>query len=206
MSSTARYVIILLTVTATLVTGDAFAEDTDPQIVVHVDNYAHILRPDRSVAEEFATQIYAKAGVRIVWATGDDKADAPGLHVRVQLLPSDMAMRKIKTDGLADTVFGMAARGAGRAYIFTHRIAGQALRHSDDFRRLLGRILAHEVGHLVLPPHSHSDDGIMRANIGVHSTSDLRFTTEQGIAIRTMLTGASVSRRASMTEAAVIDR
>ena len=189
MGSATRYVMTLLTVTAILVAaGEAFAEDeTDLRIVVHVDNYARIFRVDRSAAEDVATRIYAKAGVRLVWASGNDKADARGLHVRVQLLPSDMAMEKIKTDGLADNAFGRAAREAGRAYIFTHRIASQALRHSDDFRRLLGLVMAHEVGHLVLPPHSHSDDGIMRANIGIRSKSGLDFTTEQGVSIRSML-------------------
>jgi hypothetical protein len=110
-----------------------------------------------------------------------------------------MAMRQF----LADNVFGLAAREAGRAYIFTHRIASQALRHSDDFRRLLGLIMAHEVGHLVLPPHSHSDDGIMRANIGVRSKSRLDFTTEQGVAIRSMLLAASRPYAAEITDAAV---
>ena len=138
-----------------------------------------------------ATRIFARAGVNLVWATGNDKADAEGLHVRVQLVPSDMATQQIKKDGLTDTVFGWAARDAGRAYIFPHRIASLALRHSDDFRQLLGLILAHELGHLVLPPHSHSDDGIMRANIGARSKSNRDFTAEQGVAIRSMLTSVS---------------
>jgi hypothetical protein len=205
MSSTPRYV-ITLTVLAILVTAQLFAEDTDLQIVVHVDNYARILGPDRLVAKDVATRIYAKAGVRIVWATGNDKTDAPGLHVRVQLLPSDMAMRKIKTDGLANTVYGVAARGAGRAYIFTHRIASQALRHGDDFRRLLGQIMAHEVGHLVLPAHSHSDNGIMRANIGVREKSGLDFTIEQAVAIRSMLASASRPHTTEVMDAAIVRR
>jgi hypothetical protein len=207
----ARYVMTLLTVTTTLVTaGEAFAGDeTDIRIVVHVDNYSRILRPDRSAAEEVATQIYAKAGVRIVWASGDDEASAPGLHVRMQLLSSDMAMRKIKAEGLADTVLGLSAREAGRAYIFTHRIfthriARRTLRPSGDFRRLLGLVMAHELGHLVLPSHSHSGDGIMRANIGVLSNSALAFTTEQGAAIRSMLvSGSHPNKNAALKSAAL---
>jgi hypothetical protein len=38
--------------------------------------------------------------------------------------------------------------------------------HGDDFRQVLGRVIAHEVGHLVLPVYSHSDQGIMRADVG----------------------------------------
>ena len=126
--------------------------------------------------------------------------------MRVQLLSRDMAMRKIKTERLADTVFGQAAREAGHAYIFTHRIANLALRQSDDFRRLLGRVIAHEVGHLVLPTDSHADRGIMRANIGVRSNSSYDFTTEQGVAIRSMLLAASRPHSSESTDSPLIGR
>ena len=98
----------------------------------------------------------------------------PGLHVRVQLLSRDMAMQKIRAERVADAVLGQAAREAGRAYIFTHRITNLALRHGDDFGRVLGRVMAHEVGHLVLPIDSHADRGIMRANIGMSAEKRLR--------------------------------
>ncbi len=197
-----------LAVTVTLVTaGQALAaEDGQATIVIHVDNYARIVRSDRSPAEAEVTRIYARAGVRTIWATGEDQAGAPGLHVRVQLLSRDMAMQKIRTERLADTVFGRAAREARRAYIFTHRIASLALRHSDDFKRLLGRVVAHEVGHLVLPIDSHADRGIMQANIGMDPKSDSDFTTEQGVAIRSMLLAASRPHADQITNCRVVDR
>ena len=203
MTNTARDVITGLALTVTMFTaGQALAAEDEARIVIHVDNYARILRADRGAAEDEVTRIYAKAGVHIVWATANDKAVAPGLHVRVQLLPTDMAMRWIRTERLDDTVLGRAARGAGYAYIFTHRIASLALRHSDDFRRLLGLVIAHEVGHLVLPIYSHSDNSIMRANIGVRSKSFQDFTPEQAVTIRSMLLAAS-RLRSAITDAAV---
>src|SRR5688572_6712745 len=153
---------LAFTVTA-FIGGPALAsEDRPMRIVIHVDNYARIPDADRSAAQDAVTRIYAKAGVRLAWVTGHDQTDAPGLHVRVQLLPADMAMKKIRTERLDNSVLGQAARGAGRAFIFTHRIASIALRHRDDFRRLLGVVMAHELGHLVLPFYGHSDRGIMR--------------------------------------------
>lgn len=204
MNNTARHAITRLAFTVTVFTaGQALAaEDGQTTMVIHVDNYARILRADRSAAENEVTRIYAKAGVRIVWATGNDKADGPGLHVRVQLLSTDMAMRKIRTERLDDTVLGRAARGAAYAYIVTHRIASLALRHGDDFRRLLGLVMAHEVGHLVLPIYSHSDSGIMRANIVVRSKSFQDFTPEQAVTIRSMLLAAS-RLHSAITDAAV---
>ena len=193
MASTARCLVAGLAVTLTLITtGQALAaEDGQVRIVIHFDNYARIRGADLWPAETEVTQIYKAAGVRIVWATRDDHADALGLHVRVQLLSRDMAMHMIEALRVADKVAGHAAHDAGRAYIFPHRIVDMALRHSDDFRRILGRVMAHEVGHLVLPVYSHSDRGIMRANIDVRSKSFHDFTTEQGIAIRKMILGGS---------------
>jgi hypothetical protein len=206
MANIARNILmtgLVFTVTA-FIGGPAFAaEDGQMRIVIHVDNYALIRDADRSEAEDAVTRIYAKAGVRIAWVTGHDHADAPGLHVRVQLLPADMAMKKIRTERLDNSVLGRAARGAGRAFIFTHRIASMALRHRDNFRRLLGLVMAHEVGHLVLPFYGHSERGIMRATFGVRSTSFHEFTGEEADAIRATLMAASRPQAADFAYAAV---
>ncbi|MGH2400139.1 MAG: hypothetical protein ACRDF6_09865 [bacterium] len=196
MPGAARIVVTGLAVTVSLVTaGRALtAQDGQATIVIHVDNYAGTSGPDRSRAEAEMTRIYARAGVRAIWATGEDQAGAPGLHLRVQLLSSDMAMRKIAGEDLDDTVVGRSARDAGRAYIFTHRIAILALRQSDDSARLLGRVMAHEVGHLLLPVYSHSARGIMRADIDIRSKRGGDFTSEQAAAIRSMLLAASRQR------------
>lgn len=208
MASTARYLVAGLAVTVTLVTaGQALAaEDGQLRLVIHVDNYARIRGADLWPAQTEVAQIYKAAGVRIVWATRDDHADAAGLHVRLQLLSREMAMHMIAALRVADTVAGHAAHDAGRAYIFPHRIVDMALRHSDDFRRILGRVMAHEVGHLVLPVYSHSDRGIMRANIDVRSKRFHDFTTEQGVAIRTMILAASRAHTSQITDSAVICR
>ncbi len=193
MTNTARNLMTGLAFTVILGTsGQVFAaEDGQVTIVLHLDNYARVSPADRSAAAAEVARIYATAGVNTVWATGDDHADGPGLHVRVQLLSRAMALRKIKRERLADTVAGEAAREAGYAYIFTHRILNLAVRQGEDFRRVLGRVIAHEVGHLLLPPYSHADRGIMRANTGVRSNGSYYFTTEQGVAIRSMLLAAS---------------
>ena len=92
------------------------------------------------------------------------------VHVRVLLLCQEMAARKIERDAIPANVLGRAAGPTGRAYILTHRIAAVAARHRRDFDRLLGRVIAHEVGHLLLPPYSHSASGIMRETLDLSST------------------------------------
>jgi hypothetical protein len=166
------------------------AQDRQATLIFHVEDYARVPGADRSLAEAEATRIYALAGVRTVWAAGNENANVPGLHVRVILFSRDVAIGKFVSERVPDSVLGLAARAAGRAYIFTHRIANLALQHGDDFRLVLGRVIAHEVGHLVLPEYSHSDQGIMRANVGVRSNSHREFTTEQAAVIRSILLAA----------------
>ncbi len=208
MASTARYLVAELAVMVTLLSGGQAlaAEDGQVRLVIHVDNYARIRGADLWPAEAEVTLIYATAGVRIVWATRDDHADEPGLHVRVQLLSRDMAMRRIMAETVDDTVVGQAAREAATVYIFTHRIANLPLRHRDDFRRVLGLVIAHEAGHLVLPIYSHTARGIMRANIDFRSKQLQDFTTEQGVAIRKMILGGARPHAGQITDSAVICR
>ena len=208
MTSTVRHLVAGLAVMVTLVSGGQAlaAEDGPVRLVIHVDNYARIRGADLWPAEREVTRIYTTAGVHIVWATRDDHADEPGLHVHLQLLSRDMAMHMIAALRVADTVAGRSARDAGRAYIFTHRIVDMALRHSDDFRRILGQVMAHEIGHLMLPVDSHSDRGIMRANIDVRSKGFHDFTAEQGAAIRSMLLAASSPPAGQIIDPAVIGR
>ena len=56
----------------------------------------------------------------------------------------------------------------GRAYIFCDRIAAMP-GASTPFSIRLGDVVAHEVGHLVLPWKGHSRTGIMRAAYGRHA-------------------------------------
>jgi hypothetical protein len=63
--------------------------------------------------------------------------------------------------------------------------------YGRDFVWVLGQVMAHEVGHLVLPIYAHADRGIIRAGLIVRSTTDQLFTTEQGAAIRSMVMASS---------------
>jgi hypothetical protein len=60
----------------------------------------------------------------------------------------------------------------------------------------LGRVLAHELGHQLLPGCQHSKTGIMSAKVDLRSPTVPRFTAEQGASIRTLLT-ASMQAQAS---------
>lgn len=175
--------------------GQTFATDGSPdRIVIRLDNYAAISRADESDTAATVKRIFAAAGIATVWTAVGDASDARGLHVRVLLLSREMARQKIARERQTAGIMGVAVPGAEYAYIFTNRIASMAARHGDYFPRLLGQVIAHEVGHLVLPIRGHAEQGIMRADLGVRSQRHSYFTTEQGVGIRARLAAADARK------------
>ena len=164
-------------------------------VVAHVNNYAAIQPDHLAAAEREAARIYEAIRVRVRWVHGPEpRPDPCGFPLHVLLLSREGVtnLEMSRKQALGETVFGFIARETGRAYILTHRIIDLARRYGDDFRRLLGQTIAHELGHLLLPSDSHADRGIMQAHLGVRAYSSSYFTPEQGVAIRARLAEAAV--------------
>lgn len=180
--------------TGALMTGLAFtatlfnagqapaAQDEARTLVLHVDNYARIPPGALARAEREAARVYEAAGVRTMWVHGDDAAnarDAGGKHLRVLLLGTDMTNRKVAMEEIGPEVLGRAARPTGRAYIFTQRVVEVSLLRGHDSELMLGRVMAHEIGHLLLAEGSHSRSGIMRQHLNLWKQRFDTFTTPQ---------------------------
>ena len=158
-------------------------------LVLHLTDYAQVSSGMLARAERIVEGIYDRIGVRVVFIENDAVQTQAGDHARhphVVLLSREMAERKIQASRADDTVLGRAARETGYAYILTPRVMDFADLYSTDRAELLGRVLAHEVGHLVLPVHSHSPIGIMRADLDLRATHP-GFTPQQGETIRTLV-------------------
>jgi hypothetical protein len=84
-------------------------------------------------------------------------------------------------------VLGQAAKGVGRAYVFAHRIEELAGRNAVSVSRILARVIAHEIGHLLLPV-GHSRRGIMCENLDLRFMADGRFTPQQSASIQAAAT------------------
>ncbi len=183
-----------MAITGALMTGLAFAaallaarqapaaQDEPRTLVLHVDNYARIPSGALAHAEREAARVYRAAGVRITWVHGDDEAndcDAGGKHLRVLLLGAAMTNRKAAIEEIEPNVLGRASQQTGRAYIFTQRVVNVALQKGRDSEELLGRVMAHEIGHLLLREGSHSPSGIMRDHLNLKTRRAETFTTLQ---------------------------
>ena len=154
-------------------------------VVLHLTSYEHLPVRDIARAWQDVVDVYAKIGVHVVWVEGA-AAGAPAdgaLHLDVILLTAGMADR-IRRDV---TAFGLASHVARRAYIFCTRVFAHASETGSDPSRVLGLVLAHEIGHMLLPEHSHTVSGLMMAEWAgtIHVIPD--FLPAQAATIRTLL-------------------
>ncbi len=192
MAKTSRKVTMALAVSFALLTARAATAAGTPEratIVLHVDDFANLRSSDLKGAEAVARRIFAAAGIRTVWVHGRDKGPRIGgaLHVKVLVLSREMAEQKISADGVGPAVLGQAAKVCGRAYIFSHRIDALAKRNQRYVGDLLGRVIAHEVGHLLLPENGHSAIGVMTAALNLNRSAFVAFTPEQRATIRQVI-------------------
>jgi hypothetical protein len=150
----------------------AFASETDygPAITVLVFNYREIPVETLVEAEREAGRILDQAGVHVTWRdcpTGNETCrKGPG---RVFFLAMMAGPTQNK---FLDTVSGYAVlpdRLAVVYYDYLPRITGGRSNLSDT-AAILGCVIAHELGHLLLGTHRHSIAGIMQAHWGVEQT------------------------------------
>jgi len=184
------------------------AGSTEPglTITLRVYNYAHIPPALLSHAEDEATTIFRQAGVEAAWV------DCPLSGAELDRFPAcqqpmggaDFALRILSAAMTERAPAGGEALGfalpcpedlAGcYAEVFYQRISDWASGAEISAYQLLGHAMAHEVGHLLLGPNSHSRDGIMRPqwnpdDLRVIARASLRFTPEQTERLRAACLG-----------------
>ena len=148
-------------------------------------NNAQVPAGQFAEARRAVVTVYANIGVHVIWA-GGVAATAPvdgALHLDVILLNAAMAKRHQPNTA----AFGQASRETKRAYIFCERTLEHAHSTGTDPGRMLGLVLAHEIGHMLLPRHSHTAAGLMKAEWIGTITAIPEFLPEQAETIRTLL-------------------
>jgi hypothetical protein len=136
---------------------------------IRIHDYANVDPIPLASAQQIVSRMYQAIGVHTEWLASTrpllDPATATGpgsTDLTIIVLTPQMANRRT----VPDAVVGYAAvtRGeAGRiAFVIYDRVRDVA-RHADvDITRVMGMVMAHELGHLLLPNRSHSDAGLMR--------------------------------------------
>lgn len=150
--------------------------------MVRLQVYAHAETGMLQRAQRDAGDIFRAVGVELRWLS-DIKDNKPSC-ISLAILPEQMA-RNLRTNSHP---FGLAVPG-GRAYIFMDRLSDFAINEKVHVRQLLGPVMAHEIGHLLLGPNSHHTTGIMHerwraADVKYALMGSLTFTPQQGQAMR----------------------
>jgi hypothetical protein len=167
--------------------GTARGADLSRPLVLYVYDYAHVPASTLVEAEREATRIYQAAGVSVAWVpVSDTSQKAWSRHLQVVFLSREMSAQKIELDNVGPRTMGQASRSAGRAYVFYDRAVEQAHRYAPNVATMIGWVIAHEVGHLLLPESGHSDVGIMRGTFD-RLCHEQRFTDAQSRSLQLSL-------------------
>lgn len=172
------------------------------QITLREYNYAHVRPALLKQSEAVASTIFAEAGVTIRWATCPFSEAEIGHYTdcpeptgfsdfSLRILPRAMAdAMPSHGDALGSAPECPAGTRNCFAYVYPSRVASLAAVEGVWEYQLLGNVMAHEVGHLLLGASSHAETGIMRASWQAEDfrgliTGYLLFNSEEGERIRT---------------------
>jgi hypothetical protein len=159
-------------------------------------NQAHVSNRSLKQAESEVTSILKRIGIMAEWVTDD----VPQFRIVIGDAVGNLT-------GSADDVFGFTPRQTNglhsdRAYIFYGRLQ-KLIREEEPWRYppiepgpVLGYLIAHELGHLLLPAPSHSSIGIMRERWEDQDfkrmvEGTMSFTSEQAVLIRNQVSRLS---------------
>lgn len=128
---------------------------------------------DRLTAIAAATDILRAAGLDVEWLACDvvfvrssgDPCLAPlgrgELAIRFVRLPPPTGHERVLSLGYS--LVDPRTRSGSLATVYVDRVAGLATNCGIELGTLLGRAVAHEVGHLLLGTGEHAQSGLMRA-------------------------------------------
>jgi hypothetical protein len=143
-------------------------------------------------AQTETVRIFAAAGVKLVLIRPSDNPGPVPFQFALVVVPSTPAERKSHPSCLMGRVV-MTSEGPSKlAYAYSDKIAEFAQQNALDSARLLGNVMAHEMGHLLLGEGAHSGGGIMRAPWSFVEAHRMRagamtFSEEHAAAIRSRL-------------------
>ena len=144
--------------------------DLRPTITVRVFNYAGVAERIVVAAKEQASRVLRKGNVETVWV------DCPtsliqlptNTSCRGRATATELVIRIVTHSKNPRCPLGFAAlptekgKVASQASVFFEAAEELAAGHPTSKAQMLGYILAHEIGHLLLGEGSHSGKGIMR--------------------------------------------
>lgn len=182
----------------------------NPQVTVFVNDSANAPEQIVLAAERNAGRIFHNAGVEVEWLNCSaqdgnrshtqcrDNRMSPGLVVRI--IPHART--------LGDDIFGVSFvdhdSGTYADLFFEPIEQLHQQNRAISLAPILGDVLAHELGHLLLGSNAHSRDGIMqphwtREQLHRVAMGQMRFSKEQAARMRTRIASSQIEHQNSLT-------
>jgi len=148
------------------------------RVAVAVCDREDVPDPFMRLAQEVAGGVYRNTGVELEWVDND-------CHRGDGVFAVNITSRAMAGAQVSDLTLGFAESGTRDATVLYDHVMKFARRYHINRGVMLGYAIAHELGHLLLPPNSHSAEGVMRGTLDLHLASErqLRFTAQQGALI-----------------------
>ena len=186
------------------------AETLWTEVTVRVYDATGAAAGARRAALDIASSIVSAAAVELIWRhcnePGGKGRPAPAdqanaTHCELPLAPGELALRIVRSGAvnepsrelpLGDALIDTRTRGGVLATIYLDRVEWMAQQSGIDPRALLGRAIAHELGHLLMATSAHAGNGLMRpiwlqSEIRRRHNTDWTFRPTEIDAIRTRL-------------------
>ena len=161
---------------------------------------------DLPAARRTAGAILGRAGIEVTWRDCGVPGEAGALpaaacdeplrrnELLVRLVPAGTADGRSDAGTLGFAFVDLGAGGGSLATVYVDRVRAMAQAAGVEPAALLGRAIAHEVGHLLLGTNRHAAHGLMRASWSVadlrrNRTMEWLFDGKEGDAMRRGLAG-----------------
>ena len=198
----------------------AQTQETQLNIEVHIYNYSTVSGQSTALAEQETATIFERIGVTLAWVTCSvapqegvrmqEFGEAPPVFV-IRLLSKSMADKlRAGADILGSARLSENDSFGVMADVYADRARGLA--HGKELEVMLGRVIAHELGHLLLGKNVHSAVGIMQARLSskdaepVHRVATFFPSEAKRIRAQIIARMAIGSTRQSKRSAALIRR
>lgn len=176
----------------------------NPQITVSVYDDAHVPNETLDDAERQAGGTFFQAGLTVNWVNcrhGDEGSSATAFNEKPGLVHLFLRITPTVLNSASDLAFGIAYLGPDGSgdygSVFWKRVRQLQASSKIDIVAILGAVMAHEIGHLLLGTNSHAVSGIMQARWEAPELQRIRmgtllFLPEQGQRMRVRAAGSDL--------------
>jgi hypothetical protein len=156
------------------------SEPVGPAVAIRIHDYASIDTDRLALAQQLVSRTFARIGVDARWLEPIRPLESSGAaeptslsELTIIVLTQEMAVRGQIPEGVVGYTPASGGQVGRIAFVIDERTRDLAEESATDHSRVLGLVMAHEIGHLLMPRGFHASAGLMRAEWGAADFRDL---------------------------------